>query len=99
MTEGTYDRPYVATHSVGFEKFEAYVLGKEDGIPKTPAWAAPRCGIPEWTIKALAREFAAKTTSISHYYGGSMVRGPYSHEPARLECILLGMQGLGKQWV
>jgi anaerobic selenocysteine-containing dehydrogenase len=24
-----------------------------------------------------------------------MFRGPYSHEPARLECILLGMQGLG----
>ena len=24
-----------------------------------------------------------------------MVRGPYSHEPGRLECILLGMQGLG----
>ena len=24
-----------------------------------------------------------------------MIRGPYSHEPGRLECILLGMQGLG----
>ncbi len=35
------------------------------------------------------------TTSIIHYFGGSFISGPYSHEPARLECVLLGMQGLG----
>ncbi|NIO72390.1 MAG: molybdopterin-dependent oxidoreductase, partial [Anaerolineae bacterium] len=99
ITEGTYDKDYVATHTVGFDKFEDYVLGREDGIPKTPEWASPKCGVPEWTIKALAREFASKTTSICHYYGGSMIRGPYSHEPARLEVILLGMQGLGKPGV
>jgi len=99
MTEGTYDKEYVATHTVGFDKFEDYVLGREDGIPKTPEWASPKCGVPEWTIKALARDFAAKTTSISHYYGGGLIRGPYSHEPARLEAVLLGMQGLGKPGV
>ena len=99
IKEGTYDKKYVASHAVGFEKVEAYVMGKEDGIPKSPAWASPKCGVPEWTIKALAREFAAKATSICHYYGGSYIRGPYSHEPARLECILLGMQGLGKPGV
>ncbi len=99
LTEGTYDKEYVATHVIGLDKVEDYVMGKEDGVPKTPAWASPKCGVPEWTIKALAREFAAKTTSIAHYFGGSYIRGPYSHEPARLECILLGMQGLGKPGV
>jgi molybdopterin guanine dinucleotide-containing S/N-oxide reductase-like protein len=99
ITEGIYDKGYVATHAVGFDKVKDYVMGKEDGIPKTPEWASPKCGIPEWTIKALAREFAARTTSIAHYCGGGMIRGPYSHEPARLECILLGMQGLGKPGV
>jgi molybdopterin guanine dinucleotide-containing S/N-oxide reductase-like protein len=99
ITEGTYDKEYVNTHTVGFDKVTDYVLGKEDGVAKTPAWAAPKCGVPEWTIKALAREFAVKTTSIAHYLGGSMIRGPYSHEPARLEVILLGMQGLGKPGV
>ena len=99
ITEGTYDKDYVVTHTVGFDKVEDYVLGKEDGVPKTPEWASPKCGVPEWTIKALAREFASKTTSIAHMYGGSMVRGPFSHEPGRLECILLGMQGLGKPGV
>jgi len=99
ITEGTYDKDYVATHTVGFDKFADYVMGKEDGIPKTPEWASSKCRVPEWTIKALAREFAAKITSIIHSYGGSYIRGPYSTEPARLEVILLGMQGLGKPGV
>ena len=99
IKEGTYDKEYVKTHTVGFDKFKDYVMGKEDGVPKTPEWASPKCGVPEWTIKALAREFAAKTTSIIHSYGGSYIRGPYSTEPARLEIILLGMQGLGKPGV
>jgi trimethylamine-N-oxide reductase (cytochrome c) len=95
LTEGTWNKEYIKTHAVGMDKVEAYVLGQEDGIPKTPEWASPKCGVPEWTIKALAREFAKKTTSIIHYFGGSFIRGPFSHEPGRLECILLGMQGLG----
>jgi anaerobic selenocysteine-containing dehydrogenase len=99
ITEGTYDKDYVATHTVGFDKVEDYVLGREDGVPKTPEWASTKCGVSEWTIKALAREFASKATSIAHYYGGSYIRGPYSTEPARLEVIMLGMQGLGKPGV
>jgi len=95
ITEGTYKKDYVKTHAVGMDKVEDYVLGKEDGIPKTPEWASRKCGVPEWTIKAFAREWAKKITSIAHYFGGSYVRGPFSHEPGRLECILLGMQGLG----
>ena len=59
IKEGTYDKSYVETHVVGMDKVEAYVLGKEDGVPKTPEWASRKCGVAEWTIKALAREFAA----------------------------------------
>jgi len=96
ITEGTYDKDYVATHTVGFDKFEEYVLGKEDGTPKTPEWAAEITGIPSRTIKALARMWASKITSIAHSNGGPYIRGPYSTEPARLEALLLAMQGLGK---
>jgi anaerobic selenocysteine-containing dehydrogenase len=99
ITEGTYDKEYIATHSYGFDKFEEYVLGKTDGTPKTPAWASEKCGVAEWTIKALARDWAHKATSIIHGNGGPGIRGPYSSEPARLEAMLLGMQGLGKPGV
>ena len=46
MTEGTYDKDYVATHVVGFDKFEDYVLGREDGVPKTPEWASEKMRRP-----------------------------------------------------
>lgn len=96
ITEGTYDKEYIASHAYGFEDFEKYVLGQEDGIPKTPKWAAEITGVPSRTIKALAREWASKVTSIAHGEGGSLIRGPYSTEPGRLEPMLLAMQGLGK---
>jgi len=34
IKEEIYDKKYVATHTVGFDVFKDYVLGKEDGIPK-----------------------------------------------------------------
>jgi molybdopterin guanine dinucleotide-containing S/N-oxide reductase-like protein len=99
ITEDTYDKEYLKTHSIGFEKFKDYVLGKEDGIPKTPKWAEPLTGVPNRIIKALARDWASKRTTTIHGLGGSMIRGPYSTEPARLIITLLAMQGLGKPGV
>jgi anaerobic selenocysteine-containing dehydrogenase len=96
LTEGTYDKDYVATHSYGFDKFVEYGLGTEDGQPKTPDWASDKCAVPVWTIKALARDWAGKATSLVHGNAGPGIRGPFSSEPARLEAMLLGMQGLGK---
>jgi trimethylamine-N-oxide reductase (cytochrome c) len=99
LTEGTYDQAYLDTHSVGFELWKPYVLGEEDGVPKTPAWAAPLCGITEWTIKAMARQWTDKKTSILHALGcGGMARGPYAANLVRLQNYLLGMQGgMGSQ--
>ena len=39
LTEGTYDKEYVAGRTVGFDEWKAYVLGESDGMPKTPEWA------------------------------------------------------------
>ena len=96
MTEGLFDRDWVVERSVGFDWFEYYILGKEDGIPKTPAWAAPICGVPARQIKALARYWAQHAVSIGHCSGGGFIRAAYSTEPARLEIALLVMQQLGK---
>ncbi|WP_102379550.1 molybdopterin-dependent oxidoreductase [Raoultibacter timonensis] len=96
MTEGLFDKDYVDTHSIGYDWFEYYILGNEDGEPKTPEWAAPICGVPSRQIKALAHEWAKKRTSMAHGNGGSFIRSCYSHEPARFEVALMTMQGLGK---
>ena len=96
---GTYDKEYLKTHAVGVEKYEAYVMGEEDGVPKTPEWAAPITGVPSRVIKALAEEWASKRTTVVIGNGGPGIRGPYATEPARLQNICLAMQGLGKPGV
>lgn len=96
ITNGTYDKEYVERHCVGFEEFKKYALGEGDNLPKTPAWAEKICGTPASTIKALARAWAKKRTSLAVHYGGPKIRGFMSHIPARLEAYLLAMQGLGK---
>jgi molybdopterin guanine dinucleotide-containing S/N-oxide reductase-like protein len=94
--DGTYDKEYLETHAYGVDKFEDYVMGKEDGVPKTPEWAAPITGVPSRIIKALAKEWAETRTTICIGNGGPGIRGPYSSEPARLQVLCLAMQGLGK---
>ncbi len=110
LQEETYDQDYLNTHSIGFDadhmpegadskdNFKDYVLGTYDGIPKTPAWASEQTGIPEWTIKALARAWASRRTSTTYGHSGRM-RGPYCHETIRIEIIQLAMQGLGRPGV
>jgi trimethylamine-N-oxide reductase (cytochrome c) len=97
ITEGTYDQDYLDTHTNGFDLFRNYVMGDEDGIPKTVEWASPICGVTEWTIKALARAWAKKPTTI-HYGragGGAVGRTVYGFNPQRIQIYLQLMQGLG----
>jgi molybdopterin guanine dinucleotide-containing S/N-oxide reductase-like protein len=94
--EGTYDKEYLETHAYGVDKFEDYVMGKEDGQRKSPEWAAPITGVPARIIKALAKDWASKRTTLVIGNGGPGIRGPYATEPARLQVLCLAMQGLGK---
>jgi trimethylamine-N-oxide reductase (cytochrome c) len=96
---GTYDKEYLKTHAVGVDKYQAYVMGEEEGVPKTPEWAAPITGVPARTIRALAEEWASKRTTVVIGNGGPGIRGPYATEAARLQNICLAMQGLGKPGV
>lgn len=95
LTEGKYEKDYLATHAVGYEKWFDYVLGKEDGVPKTPEWAAPICGVPEWTIKVVARQWQSKKTSIAYgaYRGEDACRNPNGHRT--IVSILPSLKHLG----
>ena len=46
IKEGTYDQEYLDTHAVGFENFRYYVMGGEDGVPKTPSGPRPSAASP-----------------------------------------------------
>ncbi len=95
IKEDLYDKEYIATHADGFDWFERYVRGGEDGVPKTPKWAEGKCGVPARQIKALARYWAHHVTTITHCNGGGYIRSAFSHEPGRLEVALLAMQAVG----
>jgi molybdopterin guanine dinucleotide-containing S/N-oxide reductase-like protein len=69
--EGLIDEAFAKTHTVGFDEFKNYVLGNEDGVPKTPEWAEKICKVNADTIRWLAREWASKPTYIIHSAGGA----------------------------
>ncbi len=99
LTEGLYDKEYIKTHAFGFDKWQDYILGKTDGKPKTPEWAAEETGIPAREIRALAREWGNKKTMLAAGglggWGGAC-RMAYATEWARMMVYLATMQGMGK---
>jgi molybdopterin guanine dinucleotide-containing S/N-oxide reductase-like protein len=102
MAEGSYDKEYVAQRTLGFEEFRNYVLGVDDGQPKTPSWAEQQCGVPARTITALARDWASRRTVLSagsRGGEGGACRQAFGTEWARLMVLLQAMQGLGKPGV
>jgi len=68
LTEGT-GHESLRSGTAGFEAFEDYVLGGQDGIPKRPQWAAAITGIPSYTIKALARNWAETSLAEAFPFG------------------------------
>ena len=75
------------------------MLGKTDGVPKTPEWAEGESGIPAREIRALAREWASKKTMLAAGGPGGMggaCRAATGNEWARTMVALAAMQGLGK---
>ena len=99
ITEDLYDKDFVEKSTTGFDEWKEYVLGKTDGIPKTPEWQEAESGIPAKDVRALAREWAKKKTYLAAggMAGfGSACRSATGIEWARMMVCLMAMQGLGK---
>ena len=45
-TESLADRDFLGAYCTGYERFERYLLGVDDGVPKSPQWASAICGLP-----------------------------------------------------
>jgi anaerobic dimethyl sulfoxide reductase subunit A len=58
IKENLHDHAFLDKYTIGFDKFKEYVLGQEDGVEKTPAWAAEISDVDAATIERLAREYA-----------------------------------------
>ncbi|MCX6561040.1 MAG: molybdopterin-dependent oxidoreductase [Candidatus Aminicenantes bacterium] len=99
-----HDTAFVRSHCLGFdetqmpagaegaESYKDYILGTRDGVPKTPAWAEPICGIPRGTIARLAREYAS-TKPAMLYQGYGLQRRAYGEQAVRAGCVLAAITG------
>jgi biotin/methionine sulfoxide reductase len=90
-TEGLADRTFLRRHCEGYDRFLPYLLGGEDGIAKTPAWAAAICGIDAARIASLAREMAAHRTMINISW--SLQRAVHGEQPFWMVVTLAAMLG------
>jgi biotin/methionine sulfoxide reductase len=86
-----HDRTFLHRYCEGYEIFEAYLLGRNDGQPKDAAWASAITGIAPDTILALARMLPGKRTliSVSH----SLQRAEHGEQPVWAGVALAAMLG------
>jgi anaerobic dimethyl sulfoxide reductase subunit A len=87
LAEGLEDRDFIERHSVGFDRLEDYVLGRDGGRARTPRWAAELCGAGEGEIQSFAREYAAAKPALL-FPGYSIQRVFAGEESFRLAVAL-----------
>ncbi|MEM8579608.1 MAG: molybdopterin guanine dinucleotide-containing S/N-oxide reductase [Pseudomonadota bacterium] len=91
LSEDLHDSAFLDRYTVGFERFSAYLLGRRDGVPKSPEWAAAICEIPAETIRALARRMAKSRTMISIAW--ALTRQDHGEQPFWAAIALASMLG------
>ncbi len=92
----------------GMENFKDYILGKYDGEPKTPEWAARICGVAAEDIKKLADMYAnTKPAALKASWAAG--RNAYGEQYNRMAAAVQTMtgnvgklggsaEGVGKVW-
>ncbi len=91
LEEDLADREFLARYTVGFEHLAGYLRGAEDGVAKSPAWAAPVTGIDAERIAALARDCARLPTMLTATW--ALQRAQYGEQPFWMLVALAAMLG------
>jgi Tat-targeted selenate reductase subunit YnfF len=109
ITEGMVDQPFLDKYCIGYDEktlpesaprnghYKAYILGDgNDGVAKTPQWAARITGIPADRIIKLAREIgSAKPAFICQGWGPQrQANGEQTARAIAMLAILTGNVGI-----
>lgn len=91
ITERLHDTAFLDRYTVGFERFERYVLGQDDGQAKTPEWAEQISQVSADVIRDLARRMAARNTFITMSW--SLQRTEFGEQAPWMGATLAAMLG------
>jgi len=91
VSESLHDRAFLADFCDGWDAFEHYLMGRQDGQPKTARWAARVCGLPEATLLALARSLAGKRVLV--VVAHSLQRAEHGEQPVWMGAVLAALLG------
>lgn len=92
ITEKLTDEAFVDKHTTGFDAYKSYVLGEEDGTPKTPDWAEAITRVPARVISDLARMYATRKPSAL-IAGWGPARTAIGEQYARAAAVLCAITG------
>jgi biotin/methionine sulfoxide reductase len=91
VTEGLHDTEFLDKYTVGADRLIAYVLGEEDGQPKSPEWAEAISGIAASTIRELARRMVEHRTLVTVSWG--LQRTQHGEQPVWMGIALAALLG------
>lgn len=91
LEAGRHDAAFLARYCHGFENFAAYLLGQQDGIPKSAQWAQEQCGVAAQTIQDLALASARQRTLVNCTW--SLQRAHHGEQPYWASIALAAMLG------
>ena len=99
VAEGLHDQDFLARYCIGYDRFEAYLMGATDGVAKDAAWAAAVADVDADVIRRLARRMAQQRTMIMTAW--ALQRADHGEQvcwmTATLACLLgqIGLPGGG----
>ena len=104
LSQNKHNQAFIDKYTVGFDKYRAYLEGKDGTPPKTPEWAAKITGIPAAKIRSMAELMASKRTQLCGSW--AIQRAHHGEMPywaiVNFACILgnIGLpgQGVGFSW-
>lgn len=91
VKQGKHDKAFLDKYTAGYDKFEAYLMGEEDGVEKSAEWASQICGVPAKQLELLADIFSKNRTMLMAGWG--MQRQQYGEQRHWMLVTLATMLG------
>jgi biotin/methionine sulfoxide reductase len=91
VAEGRHARLFLDRYCTGFDTFQRYLMGEDDGTPKDADWAAAICGVDADSIRGLARRASEVRSMITCTW--SLQRAHHGEQPYWAAIALAAMLG------